>query len=81
VKKVKDTHPPQRSVRIKTASDINRLLAKVINDLIRNKIGENKAGKIGYLANIMLHSFETQEFEKRLEALEEIVRQEKKDEK
>ena len=74
-RKGKDTHPPQRSIRLKKASDVNRLIAKVINQLIRDEIGENKAGKVGYLCNIMLHSFDTQEFEKRLETLEDKWKQ------
>ncbi len=68
-KKGGDTHPRQ-PIRLDTVFDVNRLLAKVINDLIRDKISENKAGKVGYLCNIMLGSFQTVEFERRISELE-----------
>lgn len=73
----RDTHPPQRSIRLKNAGDINRFLARVINELYRDKISPQKAGKLGFLCNVMLHSIDTQETEKRLDALEEAINSEK----
>jgi hypothetical protein len=46
------------------------LLAKTINRLLRDEIGEAKAGKVGFLCNVMLHSFELTQIEQRLAELE-----------
>lgn len=61
----------KRSIRLRSVSDVNRLLAKIINDLLRNEIEESKAGKIGYLSNIMIKSFEISDIEKRITVLEQ----------
>jgi hypothetical protein len=62
-------HRP-RSIRLRTAFDVNRLLAKTINGLLRNEIPEGKAGKIGFLCGVMLKSFEVSQIEQRLADLE-----------
>ena len=66
----KGSIPPKRSVRLKTAFDVNRLLAKTINQLLRNEISESKVGKVGYLCNVMLKAFELTEIEQRITKLE-----------
>jgi hypothetical protein len=68
-----DTHPPHRAIRLKSSSDINRFLAKVINELYRDKMTPQKAGKLGFLCNVMLHSFECVDFAERLEEIEKQV--------
>lgn len=72
--KDRDTHPLERPTRLKDANDIQRLIARVINDLLRNRIDSTKAGKVGYLCNIMLHSLETQELQRRIEEIEEFIK-------
>lgn len=69
--KPKETTPPRRSIRLRTVFDLNRLLARTINQVLRDEISEGKAGKIGYLSNVMLKSFEMTELEQRIQKLEE----------
>ncbi len=64
------TIPSKRAIRLKSIFDINRLLARTVNQLIRGQIEETKAGKIGYLCNVMLKSFELTELERRIGELE-----------
>jgi hypothetical protein len=72
--KHKPSTPPlprrARSIRLRTAFDVNRLLAKTINGLLRNEIPEAKAGKIGFLCGVMLKAFEVSQIEARLADLE-----------
>jgi len=62
-----------RTVRLRSVHDINRMLARTINQLVRSEIEESKAGKVGYLCNIMIRSFEVCDIEKRLVELEDQV--------
>lgn len=74
MKKKEETIPApvkRRSIRLRSASDVNRLLARIINNLLRNEVEESKAGKIGYLSNIMIKSFEVSDIEKRIAVLEQ----------
>jgi len=57
--------------RLKTAADLRRYLANLINRVESGEIETDKAGKLGYLSNIMLRVMETSDIEKRLEALEQ----------
>ena len=66
--KVKPT--PKRSIRLKSVYDVTRLLAKTINRLIRDEMGEGKAGKVGYLCNIMLSAIQTSDLDDRVRILE-----------
>jgi len=68
----------KRSVKLKSISDANRLLAKVINELNRDEINAAKAGRLGYLINILIGSFRDAELEKRISALEEYLENEPK---
>jgi hypothetical protein len=74
ISKQKTAAPPPprraRSIRLRTAFDVNRLLAKTINGLLRNEILEGKAGKIGFLCGVMLKAFEVSQIEQRLADLE-----------
>ncbi len=61
----------KRSVRLRSISDANRFLAKVINMLNRDEIDSSKAGRLGYLINILIGSFRDADLEKRISVLEE----------
>lgn len=63
--------PPKRSIRLRTALDVRRLLAKLINGMYRDEIDTNKGTKIAYLCNVMLKAQELSEIEARLKALEQ----------
>lgn len=64
----------KRSVPLRNITDVSRFLAKLINQLNRGEIEESKAGKLGYLCNILKSSLEAGDLEERLEALEKQVR-------
>ena len=66
----------KRAVKLKNAEDVTRLLARTINALLRDEIGENKAAKVGYLSNIFLRALESSALESRLEALEKRMLEE-----
>jgi hypothetical protein len=63
--------------RLQTPGDVRRLLAGLINDLQNGEADLSRAGKIGYLANILVRAM-TEEFqqtqvwdlEERIQALE-----------
>jgi hypothetical protein len=59
-----------QDIRLNNPQQVKRLLNRTINDLLKNNIDANKARCIGYLSSILLKSIETEELEKRLEALE-----------
>jgi len=62
---------PRRGVRLKSALDVQRLLARTINRLLRDEIGESKATKVAYMANILLKAIEVGELEQKVNKLEE----------
>ncbi len=63
--------PRKRSVRLKTAFDVQRFLAKLVNGVYRDEIEPGKSTKIGYLLGVMLRSQELGDIEARLTALEQ----------
>ena len=60
----------KRAVRLKSTYDVSRLLSKTINQVLRDEMSGEKAGKIGYLANILMRALEQSDLEKRIESLE-----------
>ena len=56
--------------RLKTASDLRRYMADLINRVEQKEITPETASKLGYLANILLRVIEGADFEARIEALE-----------
>ena len=58
------------SRRLKTAADLRRYLASLINRVESGEIETDKAGKLGYLSNILLRVIEGSDFEARVEKLE-----------
>lgn len=65
----------RNSIRLENPRAAQRLLARTINLLNDGKISEGKARTIGYLVNILIHSFETTDFQERLDRLEQEVQE------
>jgi len=66
--------PRKRAVRLKTARDARRFLAKLVNGVYRDEYDATKAAKIGYLLSIFIKSLEVDELADRLAAIEEILK-------
>lgn len=62
--------PRPRVVRLETARDCRKFLAKIVNATFRDEMLPGKAGKLGYLVGIILRSIEAQDLDARLTALE-----------
>jgi len=56
--------------RLKTASDLRRYLASLINRVEQGETTPEMASKLGYLSNILLRVIEGTDFEKRISELE-----------
>ena len=56
--------------RLKTAQDLRRYLADLINRVEQAETTPELAGKLGYLANILLRVIEGSDMEARITALE-----------
>jgi len=56
--------------RLKTATDLRRYLANLINRVEQGETSPEMASKLGYLSNILLRVIEGSDLEKRIEALE-----------
>ena len=65
----------KRATRLKTIVDVSIYLGRIINQLDRDEITESKAGKLGYLCNILKNVLETGALEKRVEAIENTYRE------
>lgn len=57
--------------RLKSASDIRRFLASIINKVEAGDMDAQVAGRLGYLSNVLLKAVEVSEIENRLSKLEE----------
>ncbi len=62
----------RRPVRLRTARDARKFLAKLVNELYRREISSDQAAKMGFLLGIFLKSIEVDELETRLRALEDF---------
>ena len=60
----------KKGFRLKNLDDVTRFIKRVINGLYRDEIDNDKAGKLGYLGNILIKAMEQTDLEKRIEALE-----------
>lgn len=67
-----------RKKRLKTAQDCRRYLADLVHRLDSDEVDATKAGRLGYLVNLILAAVRTDELEDRLSALEQAVQQEKR---
>ncbi|MBE0576901.1 MAG: hypothetical protein IH613_13520 [Desulfuromonadales bacterium] len=57
--------------RLKTATDLRRYLANLINRVEQGETTPEMASKLGFLVNILLKAIEISDLEKRIEALEQ----------
>ena len=62
--------PHKRAIRLNTARDARRFLAKVINSVMRDEMEPGKGGRLGYLTGILLKSIEVSDLEQRVQDLE-----------
>ena len=60
-------------VKVENCQDVRLLIAATINQVRKGAIDPRVANAVGYLANVFIKSVEQQEFEERLEALENQV--------
>jgi hypothetical protein len=59
-----------KNYRLKTATDVRRYLAKVLNRLEAGELTDTEAKSRGYLAQIMSKVIETSDLEQRVDQLE-----------
>ena len=60
----------KRHIRLNSARDIHKLIAKMVNERRRNEIDGQECRDIGYLLRILLDSIEAAELENRNENLQ-----------
>ncbi|WP_462392657.1 hypothetical protein [Clostridium cadaveris] len=60
-------------LRLSTPSDIRKTLAKITNMIVNNEIDTKKANTIIYSCNAILNSIRTDELEKQIQELEDVV--------
>lgn len=63
--------PKKRPVRLRSARDTRKFLAKIANQLYRGEIQEGRAGRLAYILTALLRSIETDVLERRIEELEQ----------
>jgi len=61
------------SRRLKTSTDVRRYLANLILRVERDELEPAKAGRLGYLVNILLAAVRADDLERRLAALEKRI--------
>ncbi|MDA3898364.1 MAG: hypothetical protein PF482_19685 [Desulfobacteraceae bacterium] len=59
--------------RLKTLEDCRRYLAKLVNNVETDEIDPPKAGKLGYLLNILISCIKDSDLEKRITDLEKLL--------
>jgi len=69
------TKPPVGvpKARLKTADDLRRYVARLINEARRGEVDPMLAGRLGYLCNILLGIIRDSDLETRLAALESAM--------
>lgn len=60
-------------LRLSTPSEIRKTLARITNMIANNEIDTKKANKIIYSCNAILNSIRTDELEKQIQELEDMV--------
>jgi hypothetical protein len=65
----------KKHIRLNSARDIHKLIAKMVNERRRNEIDGQECRDIGYLLRILLDSIEAGELEDRIENLEMLLEQ------
>ncbi len=61
--------------RLKDHGDVRRYLANVINRVEKGELNPNTAGKLGYLAGILLKALEGSELAERVAKLEQKIQE------
>ena len=64
-----------KTVRLGNPGAVRRMLASSLNDLLVNKISPEKSRAIGYLASVLLKSFEIDELDKRISEIEKQIKE------
>ena len=65
----------RRDVHVRNVRDVKRLINNTINELRAGELDSKRANAIGYLANILLKIFETEDVVSRMEMMEERLKQ------
>jgi len=65
--------------RLKTLSDVRRFLSDVTNALNRGEMDATKAGKLGYLVQILAKIIQGDDLERRVLSIEEALRKAKEE--
>lgn len=65
----------KRHIRLESARDARKLLAKIINQRLRDEVDGETCRDVGFLTKILLSAIETSELEDRLVELEALVQQ------
>lgn len=61
--------------RLKTASDVRRILAAVANDVLNGNISEKRASTFTYVCTAILQSIRVDEQDKRMDELETMIQE------
>lgn len=67
----------KRHVRLESARDTRKLLAKIINQRLRDEVDGETCRDVGFLTKILLSAIETSELEVRLVELEKLIQEKK----
>lgn len=62
-----------KQLRLNKPGQIKRFLASTMNKVNNGEMSESTGRALGYLASILLKAIETEELEKKVKELEEVV--------
>lgn len=68
----------KRGVYLRQPQDVRRLLSRLINSTVAGATESDTLRAVSYASNILLRAMETSDLEKRLEALEEAIKNSEK---
>lgn len=63
----------KRGVYLRAPEDVRRLLSRIVNDTVNEKVSTDVCRAVAYSCNILLRALEATDMEKRLEALENQI--------
>jgi hypothetical protein len=61
------------NVRLETIGDVSRFLGKLINKVERGQVDGGTAGRLAYIANILIGALKDSELEGRVKKLENLL--------
>lgn len=76
---IKVNEPMKKVIRTNNSKDITKLLSKMINDVLQDRLDLRIATGITYIANVLLKAFELSELEKRIDNIEQHLTNKKYD--